>query len=252
MSREKSHSFVVSLAVKYGVEKAILINHIQFMLDVHKQEKYAEKFHRDGRVWMYASGRGLVKNVFPYFSERSVSRWLDELTSDGVLLKVVGDYNDTKYDNTAWYSVNSDEYDVCQIDTGVCQIGRPIPIQHNNLYESESPSAPHLVSQEDEEETTFVEVDREGEEILPSKKKTTDKKAQEAYEYILKKCESHRGAKFLDRLSQYKALKKIKESSNGTIKPDQVVERFKEIYNPDKEVNMWTVYASLSSRPPRE
>lgn len=160
--QSKQHHFTISEAVKYGsIEKAVLLNNFRFWLDRNMANDM--NLH-DGYYWTYNSSKAL-NELFPYMSERSIRRYLDELEEEGILKSA--NYNKSKFDRTKWYTI-VDEYkfDETQPDkkgesTGqnseissaktandISQNGQPIPnnkpyikqnnnnINNNILYES--------------------------------------------------------------------------------------------------------------------
>lgn len=94
-----SHSFEIDVAVKYGVNAAILLNNIYHWCQ--KNEANERNFH-DGRYWTYNSRAAFVK-LFPYLSERQIKTALEKLVEDGII--VVGDYNNDRWKRPTWYAV---------------------------------------------------------------------------------------------------------------------------------------------------
>ena len=60
-----------------------------------------------GVAWTYSSAK-VYQEKFPYFSERSISRWLSELEKEGFIASA--NFNEHKYDRTKWYTINTDAY----------------------------------------------------------------------------------------------------------------------------------------------
>lgn len=101
----QEHHFNIEDAKKYGVEKAILLYNIRFWLEKNK----ANDKHRHGKngveyYWTYNSGAAFAE-LFPYFGQRSIERWLVQLEKDGVI--IVGNYNKNSYDRTKWFTMPS-------------------------------------------------------------------------------------------------------------------------------------------------
>lgn len=94
-----NHSFDVDVAVKYGVNAAVLLNNIYFW--VQKNEANRHNFH-DGYYWTYNS-RNAFTEIFPYLSERQIKTALDKLIEDGVIK--TGCYNKESWDRTLWYAI---------------------------------------------------------------------------------------------------------------------------------------------------
>ena len=93
------HSFEVDIAVKYGVNAAILLQHIYFWCQKNRANK---RNYHDGLYWTYNSRNGF-REIFPYLSERQVKTAIDKLVEDGVV--VTGQYNESKWDKSLWYAL---------------------------------------------------------------------------------------------------------------------------------------------------
>ena len=106
---EKCHLFNVGLAIKYGIEKAILLYNLDHWLEVNKandrniQEKEGKRYY-----WTYNSSVAFHK-LFPYISERAIRRYLQELEQDGLLIS--GCFNKNNYDRTKWFTMPEYEVD---------------------------------------------------------------------------------------------------------------------------------------------
>lgn len=75
------HSFEVEDAVKYGIEKAIILNNLRFWLENRANRKNIS----DGQVWTYNSAEAF-ELLFPYMKARTIARYLRELEFDGVII----------------------------------------------------------------------------------------------------------------------------------------------------------------------
>lgn len=115
------HSFNIDVASKYGIEEAIIIKNIQFWIDKNKAN---EKHFYQGRYWTYNSVKAFME-LFPYMSESKIRRVLENLVSKGVLIK--GNFNQSGYDRTLWYSFQNEQMDVPEMTNGVVQNDEPIP-----------------------------------------------------------------------------------------------------------------------------
>ena len=94
----ENHSFNTCLAIKYGVECAIVLGHIAFWIGVNRRNKVN---FCDGKTWMYQS-RKEMSAAMPYFTEDQVRRYTDKLCDEGVIIK--GNYNKFAMDKTIWYA----------------------------------------------------------------------------------------------------------------------------------------------------
>lgn len=113
-----SHAFNVEEAVKYGVEKAILLQHIRFWCVQNEGKK--DSLH-DGRVWMYQSVEDMHKH-YPYWSTHKLHRMLKSMEDEGLILS--GNYNKIGYDRTKWYSINLHS---ANPPNGIGESATPIP-----------------------------------------------------------------------------------------------------------------------------
>jgi hypothetical protein len=111
------HAFNVDEAEKYGVDKAILLQHIRFWTKQNKSKKGCE---RDGKVWMFQSAQDMAKH-YPYWSRQKISRMLRDMEAAGLIIS--GCYNKTGYDQTKWYTLN---LDCSNINNGSLNIEHPI------------------------------------------------------------------------------------------------------------------------------
>lgn len=127
-NKPQMHHFDVEDAMKYGVEKAVVLSNIRFWLNNNKNKDLSTVKH-DGYYWMYNTARDM-SNVLPYFTQSKVQRLLKQLEDDGVL--IVGNYNKVKYDRTKWYTLSEFTYDenyntqTPELNIGNEQIEQPI------------------------------------------------------------------------------------------------------------------------------
>lgn len=104
MKEVNDHSFSVNVASQIGLEKSILLKEIYGWVK-HNWDNQKNIHH--GVAWTYNSAKAYAEK-FPYFSERSISRWLADLEDAGFI--ATGNFNEHKYDRTKWYTVNVDAY----------------------------------------------------------------------------------------------------------------------------------------------
>lgn len=75
------HKFDVDDAVKHGVEKAILLEHLKY----HQASNHGKpEYTFDGKTWSYIKPSTMDK-MFCYLNPRSMRRWLLQLEKDGVI-----------------------------------------------------------------------------------------------------------------------------------------------------------------------
>ena len=63
-----SHYFQVDIAVKYGVDCAIMLEHLYFWI-IHNRAN--GKNHINGKYWTYNSSRAF-QELLPYWSKRQI------------------------------------------------------------------------------------------------------------------------------------------------------------------------------------
>lgn len=111
------HSFNVEDAKTYGLEQAILLYNIRFWLEKNRANK---KQMFDGYFWTYNSASAF-ELLFPYMKRRSIANYIKQLCDAGVL--IVGNYNETKYDRTQWYTIPS-EFSINHGNDSIVAIGK--------------------------------------------------------------------------------------------------------------------------------
>jgi hypothetical protein len=103
------HSFNVEVATKYGIEEAIVLQNLAFWV----QKNSANKRHwHDGHYWTYNSAAAF-SDLFPYLNQKKVYRILANLEEHGLIL--TGNYNDSKYNRTKWYTITDIAIDIIGI-----------------------------------------------------------------------------------------------------------------------------------------
>ena len=93
------YHFDVEDAVKYGVEKAVLLKNLKFWIAKNKANN---KHFYDNHYWTYNTSEAFAK-LFPFWTPSKIWRLLDQLEKDGVIKS--GNHNKSKYDRTKWYTV---------------------------------------------------------------------------------------------------------------------------------------------------
>lgn len=123
------HSFESTIAEKYGVHCAIILNHLWFWIE--KNAANGQNFF-DGTYWTYSSSEALAK-LFPYLTPRQISYALQKLRDEGLI--VAGNHNSNTYDRTLWYALTNFGKSIlqnCQMDSTnlenrIDKIVEPIP-----------------------------------------------------------------------------------------------------------------------------
>lgn len=121
------HSFKASDAEAYGVNAAIVLEHLRTWIEYNKGNGLNFK---DGRTWTYNSVKAWSK-LLPYFTPKQIRKAIDDLVAAGVLLK--GNYNENRYDHTTWYAL--------PVEEAICPKGQPVEPDQGN---PEAPSGQPL------------------------------------------------------------------------------------------------------------
>lgn len=93
-----NHSFSKEVAVKYGVDEAILLENLNFWLSKNEAN---EKHFYDGEYWTYNSSKAFI-GLFPYWSKNQIERIIKSLKEKELI--ITGNYNATPYDRTRWFA----------------------------------------------------------------------------------------------------------------------------------------------------
>lgn len=122
----KEHHFEIEDAVKYGVEKAVLLYNIRYWVEKNKANDRNKHKHEDNKIyyWTFNSGSAFAK-LFPYMNERSIRRWLQEMEDEGIIIS--GKFNKHNYDQTKWYSLPNYVTPLDKMTDTVTENDRPIP-----------------------------------------------------------------------------------------------------------------------------
>jgi hypothetical protein len=100
---EQEHHFDVATAIKYGVEKAVILYNLRWWIKKNlANKKNVKKLDEKKYVWTYNSARAFA-TLFPYMKAKSIGRWLRELEEDKVI--IVGNFNRRSGDNTKWFTM---------------------------------------------------------------------------------------------------------------------------------------------------
>lgn len=104
-SPELNYSFNANLADQIGPERALVLKELKVWCESHFNRGV---FVFAGHSWCWYSAQQLHQK-FPFYSSRSIARWLLEL-EDGFWL-CSGSFNRMKNDRTKWYCVNLKRYE---------------------------------------------------------------------------------------------------------------------------------------------
>lgn len=101
--RGKPVIFTENLARILGVADAIILQKLEFWLQVH--EKDGSNFI-DGRYWNYNSLTQWQKEI-SFYSKSTIEKALNNLRKQGII--IVGKFNKMKIDRTLWYTIDYDK-----------------------------------------------------------------------------------------------------------------------------------------------
>jgi len=126
---DMTYTFETSLAQKYGVNEAVMLNN--FIFWIAKNEANGRHFY-DGRYWTYNSVAAMEK-LYPFWSTSQIRTIIGSLVKQGVLMK--GNYTEQKYDRTVWYAFTDEfrksicqnsQMDLSEVANGFYENGKPI------------------------------------------------------------------------------------------------------------------------------
>lgn len=128
-----NHNFNTTLAKRYGIEEAIIIEHLYWW--IHKNECNDEMF-KDGRVWCYSSMKAFERYI-AYMNGQKIRRVINKLQEKGKVL--IGNYNKVATNQTLWYAFSDDmvdelqelDYDFSKMKNGVFKSEKSIEYNNN-------------------------------------------------------------------------------------------------------------------------
>lgn len=161
------HSFDVDIAVEYGVNCAILLNHIWFWCEKNKAN---EKHFYNDHYWTYSSVKAL-EELFPYMSKNSITRSLTKLKENDLLIE--GNYNKSAYDRTKWYALTQKANSILSKEE------IHLPKSRNGSTQSQKPIPDNITDKEHIEETYISNIGS-GKRFVPPT-------VEEVYEYCAEK-----------------------------------------------------------------
>ena len=156
----KPIAFDSELAVKYGVDEAILIRSFQYWIELNKVQG---RNMRDGHTWTYNTYEELAEQ-YPFWNAGKLRRLIDSLVTQKVLIKT-NKYNKWAIDKTNWYAFE-DESQFLTVKT----------IENNRL--PESTDAENLFNQTDDKALNDAAGNESGSKLRLTKK--TDGKVSAA------------------------------------------------------------------------
>jgi hypothetical protein len=131
------HHFDIDNAIQYGLDEAIILNHLIFWIEKNRANK---RNFINGYHWTYSSYKAFTE-IFPYWKELKIKRILDSLVKQEVILRE--NHNKAGYDRTCWYALKNEEsifqkrnIHISKMKNGDFKNERPIPynLTYNNTY----------------------------------------------------------------------------------------------------------------------
>lgn len=100
---DKIHNFDVEDAIKYGVNRAIVLYTMKNWIDYKTRNKKGLHKAGDGNSYYfaYASAAALCEKI-PYISRSGINDALNYFVEKGILIK--GKFNKLRWDKTSWYA----------------------------------------------------------------------------------------------------------------------------------------------------
>lgn len=123
------HSFNTKIAKEYGIEEAIILQHLYFWIEKNKANK--KHFH-NGRYWTYNSSSA-IHEIFDYIPSSTISRKLKNLETKGLIL--IDNFNDNKYDRTQWFALTDFAEEL--LDNGCLKMENPFLKMKNGDEQNE-------------------------------------------------------------------------------------------------------------------
>lgn len=128
------YSFNTKLAEQYGVEEAVLLNHLYFWIQHNTANK--KHFH-DGRYWTYNSAQAFTE-IFTFWKRQKIDRMIQILKEKEAV--IIGNYNEKNGDKTRWFSLPESVVSVIEGRQPHCsEVSEPCSKVSNPLLKSEQP-----------------------------------------------------------------------------------------------------------------
>jgi len=147
-------TFFKSDAIRFGVEKAVLLYHIAYWVYMNMAN---ERHFYDGYYWTYNTAKAFAK-IFPFWSHRKIARMLNDLEAKGIIKS--GNFNNVAYDRTKWYTIIDESIcQICQMD--MSKVSNPFvrnksPIPDNNQIITNKPTIQYSELKEELEGNGWV------------------------------------------------------------------------------------------------
>lgn len=93
------HSYNVEIAIEYGIEEAILIQHFAHWIGEHAANGINLQ---EGRFWSYDKTDALYAILPEFKNKKKIEYFINKLVDKDILIK--GNFNKVKFDRTLWYT----------------------------------------------------------------------------------------------------------------------------------------------------
>lgn len=97
MGNYSAHCFSVDLALRVGLNEAIILQHFHYW---HTLNESNDTMQSDGKTWFFLSN-ARIRQVFPYLSERKIRTAIEHLVVGGYIVKDEG----RGYNRSTWYAL---------------------------------------------------------------------------------------------------------------------------------------------------
>ena len=97
-------SFDNDLAVKYGINEAILLNNFQYWVRLNKHNKSEQHFYHE-KYWTYQTQEALHA-LFPYWALSTIQRTLKSMVEQGLI--IAKQLKKSQHDRTTWYTLTDE------------------------------------------------------------------------------------------------------------------------------------------------
>ena len=103
-NKKKMHYYYIEMANYYGVEEAIMLNHLIYWIATNSMN---HNNYIEDKYWTYSTIEDF-KKYFTYWTTSQIRRILKSLADQGAIIR--GNHNKCKYDRTIWYCLNDEKY----------------------------------------------------------------------------------------------------------------------------------------------
>ena len=154
-----------TLAVKIGLNEAIVLQQLHFLCSISNNEK-------DGHAWVYNTIDSWRDNHFEFWSRETIKRVFLSLREKN-LVHSSSDFNKMKIDKTLWYRVNYDELKLLENDAMTFPLGQNDPSSGSNCANGlvqNDPSNNHKITHKTTTDTLVTSSDDDASSAIKTKK----------------------------------------------------------------------------------